>query len=177
MINIKKIVVGTLEENCYIVEKNDECIIIDPGDESNKIINNITKKPLAILITHRHFDHIGALEEIQNKYSVPIYEYSNLKEGNFDIGNFNIEVIYTGGHTDDSVTYYFKEDEVMFTGDFLFKGTVGRMDLETGNFNKMKKSIAKIKGYCDIIKLYPGHGNNTTIGYEKVSNIYLKEDL
>ncbi len=175
--NIKKVVVGFLDENCYIVEKNNECIIIDPGDDPNKIVNNITLKPIAILITHRHFDHIGALEYISNKYNIPTYEYSNLKEGNLRIGKFNIEVIYTPGHTDDSVTYYFKDDEIMFTGDFLFKGSIGRTDLETGNMKKMQKSISKIKKYYDIIKVYPGHNDNTTIGYEKVCNIYFKEEL
>ncbi len=177
MINIKRIVVGFLEENCYIVEKDDKCIIIDPGDESNKIIKNIKLKPIAILITHRHFDHIGALEEISNKYNIPIYEYANVKEGLLSISDFNIEVIYTPGHTDDSVTYYFRDEDIMFTGDFLFKGNIGRTDLKTGNFEKMQKSIRKIKQYCDIIKVYPGHNDNTTIGYEKVCNIYLKEDL
>ena len=174
---VKKIVVGMLEENCYIIENNNECIIIDPGDEANKIIENIRLTPIAILITHRHFDHIGALEEISNKYNIPIYEYSNLKEGKLSIGSFDIEVIYTPGHTDDSTTYYFKDEGIMFTGDFLFKGSIGRTDLKTGNMKKMQKSIRKIKEYSDIIILYPGHGNNTTIGYEKVNNIYLKEDL
>ena len=177
MLNIKRVVVGMLKENCYIVENDDTCLIIDPGDEAHKIINNITLKPIAILITHRHFDHIGALQEIVNKYNIPIYEHSNLKEGNLVIGNFNIELIYTPGHTDDSVTYYFKNDNVMFTGDFLFKNSIGRTDLKTGNMKKMLKSIRKIKEYCDIIKVYPGHNDSTTIGYEKDSNIYFKEEL
>ena len=174
---VKRIVVGMLEENCYIVENKNECIIIDPGDEVSKIIKNITLKPRAILITHRHFDHIGALEETKEKYNIPVYEYNNLKEGKLNIGGFNIEVIYTPGHTDDSVTYYFKNDQVMFTGDFLFKDSIGRTDLKTGNLEKMRKSIRKIKEYCDIIKVYPGHNDSTTIGYEKDSNIYFKEEL
>lgn len=177
MINIKRIIVGILEENCYIVENENECIIIDPGDEVGKIISNITLRPIAILITHRHFDHIGALKEVQDMYKIPVYEFSNLDEKTINIGNFKIEVIYTPGHTNDSVTYYFKDYNIMFTGDFLFKGSIGRTDLKTGNLIKMKKSISKIKKYYDIIDVYPGHGNNTTIGYEKVSNIYFKEEL
>ena len=79
--NIKKVVVGLLQENCYIVEKDEKCIIIDPGDEIEKIIENIIYPPNAILITHNHFDHVGALIPLKEKYNVPVYGYNNLKEG------------------------------------------------------------------------------------------------
>lgn len=174
--NIKKVVVGLLQENCYILEKEDMCIIIDPGDEVDKIIENITYSPVAILITHNHFDHVGALPILKEKYNVPVYNFSNLKEGEFSIGQFKLNVIYTLGHTSDSITFYFKEDEVMFTGDFIFKGTIGRTDLPTGNFKEMQKSIRKIQAYSDIIKVYPGHGDDTTLGLEKKYNEYLKQE-
>ena len=174
--NIKRVVVGELQENCYILEKDDRCIIIDPGDEVDKIMKSITYPPVAILITHNHFDHVGALSQLQEKYIIPVYNYKNLKEGDLSTGKFKLNVIYTPGHTSDSVTFYFKEDEIMFTGDFIFKNTIGRTDLSTGNFEEMQKSIRKILQYNDIIKLYPGHGDNTTLGLEKKYNEYLKQE-
>jgi len=172
--NIKRVVVGPLQENCYIVEKKGESLIIDPGDEADKIIASITYPPVAILITHNHFDHVGALHSLKEKYNIPVYDYNNLKESELSTGKFNIDVIYTPGHTSDSVTFYFKEEKTMFTGDFLFKETIGRTDLSTGNFKEMKKSIRKILTYSDIIKVYPGHGEDTTLGQEKKYNEYLK---
>ena len=77
-VNIKKVVVGELETNCYILENNNECLIVDPGSESDKIIKNIDKKVVGILLTHRHFDHVGALESVSKYYKVPIYDISNL---------------------------------------------------------------------------------------------------
>lgn len=172
--DIKTIKVGFLEANCYIVSNNKNCIIIDPGDEYEKILENIKFEPIAILLTHSHFDHIGAATKIKNKYDIPTYDYSNLKEGNNKIGEFNIEVIYTKGHTDDSITYYFKDYNLMFTGDFLFKGTIGRTDLPTGDEVEMKNSINKIKNFSGNIKVFPGHGDVTNLEYEKQKNLYFK---
>ena len=157
--NIKIIKVGYLEENCYIVEKNDNCIIIDPGDEAEKIINYITLNVTEILITHYHFDHIGALKELQDKYKVGV--------NSFDNPYFNYEVIETPGHTADSKTFYFKDDNIMFVGDFIFKDSIGRMDLPTGSVSDMKKSLDKILTYPLNTILYPGHGEFTTIEKEK----------
>ncbi len=185
--NIKKIVVGLLEENCYFIEKNNNLIIVDPGDEFNKIDNIITNNKfnlVAILITHAHPDHIGALKELKYKYDVKIYynninnelNYNNLinvEEKEYIIDNFNFNVIYTPGHRNDLVTYFFEEENIMFTGDFLFKGTIGRVDLEYADPNEMRKSIEKIKKYNDNIKIYPGHGEDTFLGYEKQNNFYL----
>ena len=153
--NIKTIVVGPLEENCYIVENNNECIIIDPGDEADKIISNISKKVVGILITHYHFDHIGALDVLKDKYK--------LEENNYNIKGFDFEVIDTPGHTSDSKTYYFKKDNIMFVGDFLFKNGIGRMDLPTGNANDMTKSLDKIFKYPMNTIICPGHGDVSTL--------------
>lgn len=174
MINIKKIPVGYLQANCYILEFNNQNIIIDPGSEFDKIKANIKGNVCAILVTHRHFDHIGALADLKNEYHCPIYDFNNLKEQKYEINNFKFKVVYTPGHTDDSVSYYFYDENIMFTGDFLFKETIGRTDLETGNMDKMLNSLNKILKYNDI-KIYPGHGDITTLDYEKNNNIYLKE--
>lgn len=169
--NIKKIIVGELETNCYIIEKDDECIIIDPGAEPLKIEGLIDKKLIGIIITHQHYDHIGALDYFKEKYNVPVYDYNNLDEGKNIIGNFDFEVIYVPGHTSDSISVYLKEEKVMFVGDFIFYHTIGRTDLPTGDYNQMKKSIEKIKKY-DNIDIYPGHGNITNMKEEIDNNIY-----
>ena len=166
---IKIVQVGELEENCYIVEKNNKCLIIDPGSEFNKIKENIDQEVIGILTTHSHYDHVGALKEAKNYYNIKVYEYKNLKEGKITIGPFDIEVIYTKGHTNDSVTYYFKEEKIMFTGDFIFKNSIGRTDLG-GNTKDMIESINKIKHYDDSIIIYPGHGEYTTLSSEKENN-------
>ena len=102
---ITKVVVGLLEENCYVLEKDKQVIVVDPGDEYERIKKVIGRKKIAgVLITHNHFDHVGALEEFDQSL---VYKYDNLEEGEHTIGPFNFEVIYTPGHTKDSVSYYF----------------------------------------------------------------------
>lgn len=172
---IKQVIVGYLETNCYVVYQGNDCIVIDPGDEIEKIISAISNKNLKfILITHYHFDHIGALEELKQKYKVPVYDINNLEEKEYNIDNFNFEIIYTKGHKDDSITIYFKKEKIMFTGDFLFKGSIGRTDFEDSNQKDMIDSLIKIKTYPDDIKIYPGHGEDTMLGYEKQNNYFLK---
>ena len=175
MLKFAKIEVGELQCNCYLVEKNNTYLLIDPGDEYQKIVNFIQgKKIVGILITHGHFDHIGCLQKLEEDFHYPVYQYSNLKEGNLSIGNFSLEVIFTKGHSNDSVCYYFTENKVMFVGDFIFKGTIGRCDLEGGNFNEMLQSLQKIKQYNQEITLYPGHGEKTTLQEELENNPYFK---
>ena len=156
---IDTIVVGDLETNCYILSKNDECIIIDPGDDFKKIVSHIgNKKVLGCLVTHFHFDHIGALEEILSKYDIEVNKLDNNK--------FKYKVIETPGHTFDSKTFYFYKDNIMFDGDFIFKGSIGRTDLG-GNNQDMIDSLKMIEKYDDNIILYPGHGPKTTLKDEK----------
>lgn len=163
--NIKSVVVGSLDTNCYILEKDGEVLIIDPGAEEEKIIENITGKVVGIIITHHHFDHVGALEKIKQYYNVKVYDFSNLTEDS-TVGKFSFKVLSTPGHTDDSISIYFKEDNIMFVGDFIFYGSIGRTDLG-GNDLDMKKSIESILLYDDDIKLYPGHFIPTSIGIER----------
>lgn len=161
---IDKIVVGGLETNCYILSINDECLVIDPGDEYNKIKEVIgNKKILGVIITHHHFDHIGAIKYFDNNL---ILDKNNLKEKEYNISNFNFEVIYTSGHKEDAITIYFKKDKTMFTGDFIFKNAIGRTDLPGGNMIDMLNSLNKISEYDKDIIIFPGHGEATILGNE-----------
>ena len=170
---INNLKVGDLQCNCYILEINNKVLVIDPGDEYEKIKHELNNKEvLGILNTHNHFDHVGCIKNIIEDYKVNLYNYNNLEEKEYNIGPFCFEVIYTPGHTTDSITFYFKEDKVMFTGDFLFYDTVGRCDLEGGSFDTMKKSIEKIKNYDRDITIYPGHGRETTLKREFTNNPY-----
>jgi len=172
---VKSVKVGFLNTNCYILIKGNDCLIIDPGDESDKIINEVGNlNVVGIIITHYHFDHIGALDEIKNKYNVLVYDINNLEEKEYNINNFKFEVIHTKGHHDTCITIYFKNEKVMFTGDFLFKESIGRTDLKTGNDLEMKKSIDKIKKYSKDITIYPGHGDISTLEHEYKYNYYFK---
>lgn len=172
---IEKVVTGVLDENCYVLKKNNTCLVIDPGDQYNKIKDTIGDlKVLGVLITHSHFDHIGALRNFLTKRSIKIFKRSNLEEKEYIIGDFKFKVIYTPGHSKDSVTFYFEEEKVMFVGDFIFKESIGRVDLPGGNQKDMELSIEKIKKYPTDTIIYPGHYDESTIGFEKENNIYLK---
>ena len=171
--NVKIVKVGYLETNCYILEQNGDCLVIDPGDDVDLIEQQIGKsKLLAILITHHHEDHIGALDALVKKYTVPVYDASNTEEKNYQIGPFAFEVICTLGHSSDSITFYFSSYQMMFVGDFIFRRSIGRTDLLTGNMVMMQESIEKIKQYPDEIKCYSGHGEATTLGEEKRHNYF-----
>lgn len=151
--------VGNLATNCYLLEKNNKVLIIDPGDEFSKIKAEINdKKVIGCLVTHFHFDHIGALEEVLSYYDLDVNKVTN--------PDFNFETIETPGHTFDSKTFYFINDQIMFTGDFIFYSSIGRTDLG-GNNKDMLYSLDLMKNYADDITIYPGHGPATTLGQEK----------
>lgn len=170
---IEKIVVGFLEENCYVLSKDKQVLIIDPGDEIDKIKHVIGEfKVVGVLITHNHFDHIGALSYFDKSI---IHNFSNLEEKEYNIDNFKFDVIYTPGHSSDSVSYFFNDINSLFSGDFIFYESIGRCDLPTGDYNIMKESIKKIKNYPKDMIIYPGHGEYTTLRHEIENNIYFKE--
>lgn len=175
---VRIIKVGYLQANCYILIKDDKCLIIDPGDDPHLIEKQVEdNRVVGILITHGHHDHIGAVDAIKERYGTQSFDKNNLEEKRYNLEGFNFEVIYTPGHTDDSISFYFYEYLFMFDGDFLFKNTIGRCDLEGGNISKMYDSLKKISTYSKRIKLYPGHGEATTVGAELDNNYYLKDAL
>lgn len=170
----EKIVTGLLDENCYVLKKNGTCLVVDPGDDYHKIKDVVgDDKVLAVLLTHSHFDHIGALRNFLTKRSVKIFKKSSVEEKEYQIGDFSFQVIYTPGHSKDSISFYFKEEKLMFVGDFVFKESIGRCDLPGGSEEEMRESLSKIKGYPVDVTLYPGHGDATTLDYEFSHNPYL----
>lgn len=171
---IEEVVTGLLDENCYVLKKGDTCLVVDPGDDYPKIKEVVgDNKVLGVLLTHSHFDHIGALRNFLTKRNVKIFKKSSTSEKSYEVGDFSFQVIYTPGHSSDSISFYFPDDNVMFVGDFIFKEGVGRCDLPTGSEDEMKESLNKLKEFNSDIKLYPGHGENTTLDYEKSHNPWL----
>lgn len=200
---IIKVEVGELQSNCYIVIDNDKRgVLVDPGSDFNKISDIIKKEDVFlqfILLTHGHFDHIEALPYFNDKrIYIHTLDYPYLFDDNLNLisrvnrklklNNKNIvkvedgdkipflsqefEVIHTPGHTEGSCIY--KLNDVIFTGDTIFKNNIGRCDLVGGDLEKMRKTtqkIAKIKG---DYKLCPGHGETTTLEFEKINNPYLR---
>lgn len=173
---IKCVVTGYLDENCYILSQNGKCMVVDPGDDYLKIKDEIgDQQVLGVLITHSHADHIGALRNFLTKRSIKIFKSSNVSDERYiDVGDFHFQAFHTPGHSKDSVTFYFPNENVMFVGDFIFKETVGRTDLPGGSEEDLKKSIKWLLTFDDDITLYPGHYEMTTLDYEKKNNPFLK---
>lgn len=168
--DVKVIKTGCLEENCYILTKENNALVIDPGDEYDKIKKELTNYNLVgVIITHNHFDHVGALRQLLNDYKVDCYSYNNLKEQKYNIQPFDFEVIYTPGHSKDSISFYFEQENILFSGDFLFKETIGRMDLEGGSVTEMKQSLLKLDRFNNDTLIFPGHGDKTILKNEKVN--------
>lgn len=171
---IERLILEPLDNNCYIISKNDEGIIIDPSGEHEKIEKYINENNLridAIFITHYHFDHIGALDYFINIYKPKIYDYKTI--GKYKEGSFKFKVLPTKGHSNDSVSFLFEETNDMFVGDFIFEGSIGRVDLEGGDEEEMAYSLNMIRNFPKETKLYPGHGNTTTLEKELRTNPYL----
>ncbi|MBO1101442.1 MBL fold metallo-hydrolase [Enterococcus hirae] len=202
--HIEQIKTGMIEENCYLVYNDEALLIIDPGEDAAKIKTQIEKtqqQPVAILLTHTHYDHIGAVEELRQFYQIPVYvsplEQSwlgdpilNLSglgrhddivniivspaEYEFEIkpyrlGNMTFRVVPTPGHSIGSVSFIF--DDFVVSGDALFKGSIGRTDLYTGNLEQLLHSIqTQLFVLPDEFAVYPGHGDATTIEHEKRTN-------
>jgi len=201
------IVVGALETNSYLVfcKETCECAIIDPAAEADKIFVLITKKslkPVVILNTHGHIDHIGANKDMKDRFNIPLCIHSldspMLKNGQqsewsfflqaktsppadsffedgdkIEIGESFLQVLHTPGHSPGSVS--FVANSFLLSGDTLFCGGVGRTDLPGGNWEKLENSLKnKILTLPDNMIVLPGHGPSTTIGQEKSSNPFIR---
>jgi len=197
--NIETITVGAFEENSYIITIGNDLYLVDPGAEPKRLIKRIEesgKQIKAVLLTHAHIDHISGLPEILDKYDIiaflhkddiPILSspvnafepfYSSVHQHNIKTSdNFKdlpFDVITTPGHTKGGVCYYFKNYNVLLSGDTLFYGSIGRTDLPGGNFTQIQDSIKnKLFRLPDETKVYSGHGPSTTIGYEKKHNMFI----
>lgn len=170
---VKTVITGYLEENCYLLIKDGYCLVVDPGYDYEKIKKELSDlKVLGVLITHGHFDHVGALSELLNDYSVPAYDFKTCEEKEYQVGPFVFSIIFNPGHSKDSISFYFKSENMMFVGDFIFEGSIGRCDLEGGSIKEMTQSLEMIKKYPDDIILYPGHGDATSLSVEKLNNPY-----
>lgn len=209
---IQTLVLGAVKTNCYFIinEVSKETIIVDPAYDASKIIGKLEEgnlNPVGILLTHGHFDHIMAVPELLEQYSIPIYITKEDKElsrdgilngayliqSNFklilnactliedreciELAGFVVEIIQTPGHTAGSVCYYFKDEGILIAGDTLFYKSVGRTDMPTGDGRVLLRSIEKkLMALPEDTKVYPGHGMNTTIGYEKQNNPFINAD-
>lgn len=202
-IAIEKIANGELKENCYVVSNSDmDCIIIDPGDEADRIIGVIEDKKLnvlAILNTHGHYDHIGAVAGLKNHFKVPFYIHSadrklvksaNLyiklfngknaivipemddffdnKESTMYFGRIQIHIVETPGHTNGSICLLINNH--LFTGDTLFKGSVGRVDFPGGSAKKLRNSLNILSKLPGTTTIHPGHGGDSSIEQEVCNN-------
>lgn len=209
-IKVNIITVGAIQSNCYMIENREtkECAIIDPGDETKKILEFISQKnliPKAIFLTHGHFDHIMAARDIAEKFQIKIYaseqEADITNNANFNVSamfqipfvlnpdelladgesimvaDIPFKVIHTPGHTKGSICFYIEKESILFSGDILFLESCGRTDFPTGDSNQLIISIReKLFALPDDVKVYPGHGSNTTIGHEKKHNPYVNEE-
>lgn len=200
-----RLTVGSFETNCYLVGDVDslECAVIDPGAEAEKIVSRITAGrliPKMILLTHGHFDHFGAVNDLKEKFKIPLlmdkddlatidqsiefaphfgiysskcYPDELIKDGDvIKIGKNELRVLETPGHTPGSLCFLSKTE--IFVGDTLFKNGIGRTDLPGGDAALLKKSLLKIIRLDDNLKILAGHGEESTIGQEKKSNPFLK---
>ncbi|HET7628463.1 MAG TPA: MBL fold metallo-hydrolase [Bacillales bacterium] len=199
---------GPVQTNAYVVTNDKrDALILDPGAESEKLFDYIERNefnPLAVLLTHAHFDHIGALEDVRRRWQIPVYLHSReadwlgdpekngsayfplgevtaeaadeliRDEGELKIASFRFEIFETPGHSPGSVSYYDREHGIVFSGDALFAGSIGRTDLYGGDQQMLLKSITeKLLTLPDDTVVASGHGPETTIGKEKRMNPFL----
>lgn len=204
---VKQLVVGQLQTNCYIAacEETKEGVVIDPGDDSTRILGEIEANGIKIkyiLNTHAHFDHIGGNEVLQRRLKAPIALHPldlpilkekggaavfgldapqspdpdmDLSEGMLlEFGGCSLRVLFTPGHTPGHVSFHEKNQKILFDGDVLFDGGIGRTDIPGGDPAAIMHSIKEVLfALPDETIVYSGHGNPTTIGKEKSTNPWI----
>lgn len=186
---------GDYQTNCYLVHATDSprCIVIDPGYEAEKILATLAQKglqPEAILLTHGHFDHVGAVADIAAETDCDVYisaadlslppmitngklyyTHTYPASGNLSLAGLDFQVIPTPGHTPGSVCLM--AGDVIFSGDTLFCGSCGRTDLPGGNWSEILSSLKKLANLPGNYRVYPGHGSSTELVWEREHNPYL----
>ncbi len=202
--------VGPVAENCFLLRKegSDRAIVVDPGDEAERILAAIDELGVtveAILLTHTHFDHIGAVAPVARATGAPVwcpeietpvladinsfvpwpgfgpfesYEADHTVRGGekLDLAGMEIDVIFTPGHSPGHVTYSIPDGGAIFSGDVLFEGSVGRTDLPGGDWTTLLSSIRTlVEGHPPETTVYPGHMGITTLGAERATNPVLAE--
>lgn len=204
---IQMYVVSVCATNCYFAINDDtkEVLIIDPGASAKQLAEKVKEhglKPAGILLTHGHFDHAGAAEELAQLLDVKIYAHEaeqetlenpglNLSgwegvtetyhadvyvkdEQELELAGFKVKVLFTPGHTVGGCCYYFTEQGALFSGDTLFEGSIGRTDFPKGSASQLIRAIKdKLMILPEETAVYPGHGDMTGIGMERVNNPFL----
>jgi glyoxylase-like metal-dependent hydrolase (beta-lactamase superfamily II) len=213
VITIKFFVFSAFQENTYVLsDESKECVIIDPGcfykEEYSQLFDYITNrelKPVKIVNTHMHIDHIFGLDKVSKQYALipefhkedlylihgasdyaKIFGFNNInvpskydfidENSEITFGNSSLKALHVPGHSLGSIAFYNFKDKFVITGDVLFKGSIGRTDLPGGNYDVLMESINnKLLSLNDDVAIYPGHGPSSTIGIEKRTNPYLKK--
>ena len=195
-VQMEQLTVGDIDENCYLAvnSETNELLVIDPGAEAERIFAAIgERKPRAVLLTHGHFDHIGAVDAVCEKYGIPVYIHeadapkltdmeANTGKGfgypvtvrtiprllhddeELNLAGIGLKVLHTPGHSKGSVCYLLEGNQGILTGDTLFKGGYGRYDFADGNFHELKESLRTLFHLTPPMPAWPGHGEATVAG-------------
>jgi hydroxyacylglutathione hydrolase len=207
-LDVRMFTVGQIQENCFVVRAagSEQAVIVDPGEEADRLLHAIDELGVtleAILLTHTHFDHIGAVAPVAQKTGAPVYcpklevpvladimayvpfpgfgpyesyDADETVEGgeHLTLAGLEIDVIFTPGHSPGHVTYAI--GDALFSGDVLFQGSVGRVDLPGGDWPTLARSIQSLlDAYDDDTRVFPGHMGPTTLGRERATNPFLAE--
>jgi glyoxylase-like metal-dependent hydrolase (beta-lactamase superfamily II) len=206
-LEVRRLTVGPIAENCFILRKEgaDKALVVDPGEEPERILAEIEQTGAAveaILITHCHFDHVGAVAPLARATGAPVYvpeietpiladimsftlpgfgpyesyEADEVVKGGeaLELAGLTLDVLFTPGHSPGHVTYAVRDEAALFSGDVLFQGSMGRVDLPGGDGPTLMRSIqALLDAHSAETTVYPGHMGTTTLGAERATNPFL----